>query len=496
MFDALTILSKLADPIWIIGADGELLFFNNASQALTEFGVGEMAVGKNIADVCVPGHRTEIIETIRFVRTYHEVRDLDMHIANANGEVLHLRVSFSPVPGDINQQDTIFIIARDITEQKIFEHKASEMAHLFDDLTENANAIIFSTDAQFYITSWNGECVRLTGFQAKDILAKSLRYFVKDPFLKQLDRLRDDVMSGQPVQNFEVEVFTIDERGVTLMLNATPRRNREGKVVGILFVGQDITELSEYRESLEKKVHDRTRQLIDALRKEKQLVEIKKRFVSIASHEFRVPLGAIHSTVRRLEASDHLEEQERESLRGIEGHVRHMRSLLDDVLTLERPGVRQVESERKEADLISILESIAAEVAAATNKTHEIMRVYDRSSIMLVTDPMLLRNIFINLFSNAIKFSPGRKAIYVRARVLNTSVVVSVRDEGIGIDEKDQDRVFEAFVRGSNTNEIPGTGLGLSIVRKAANALGAVVEVNSKPGEGTSFIVSFPIKLT
>lgn len=492
MFDALTILRKLADPVSVIGPEGELLFFNNASSALTEFGVGEMAIGKNIADVCIPGYRNEIIETIRFVRNYKEPRDLDMHVTNARGEILHLRVTFSPVPGDEKRKDSIFIIARDITEQKIFESKASEMAHLFNDLTENANAIIFSTDAQFYITSWNSECARLTGFQAKDILAKSVRYFVKDPFLKSLERLRDDVMSGQPVQNFEVEIFTVDERGITLMLNATPWRNREGKVVGILFVGQDITELSEYRQSLEKKVHDRTRQLIEALRKEKQLVEIKKRFVSIASHEFRVPLGAIHSTVQRLEASDHLQQHERESLRGIDGHVRHMRSLLDDVLTLERTGIKQLESERKEADLIAILESIAAEVSAATNNTHEIMRQYDRSSIMLVTDPMLLRNIFINLFSNAIKFSPGKQAIYVRVRVLNTSVVVSVRDEGIGIAEKDQERVFEAFVRGTNTNEIPGTGLGLSIVRKAANALGAVVEVKSKPGEGTTFIVSFP----
>src|SRR5690606_799865 len=134
MFDALTILRKLADPVAVIGPEGELLFFNNASTALTEFGVGEMKVGKNIADVCIARYRNEIIETISFVRTYKEPRDLDMHVANAVGEILHLRVSFSPVPGDEKRKEAIFIIARDITEQKIFEKKSLEMADLFNDL--------------------------------------------------------------------------------------------------------------------------------------------------------------------------------------------------------------------------------------------------------------------------------------------------------------------------------------------------------------------------
>jgi signal transduction histidine kinase len=178
-----------------------------------------------------------------------------------------------------------------------------------------------------------------------------------------------------------------------------------------------------------------------------------------------------------------------EKLNDIELHVTRMKGLLEDVLNAGKNEARKLKAQDQEIDLIEFLNQIIAEVSAATDFTHRFVTDFLSPEIIFMSDEKLLRNVFINLFSNAIKFSPGKTEVYVSVKEENENILITVRDSGIGITSDDMEKLFEAFHRGANTTGIKGTGLGLSIVKKALETLGGEISVETVPEVGTSFFV-------
>jgi len=258
-------------------------------------------------------------------------------------------------------------------------------------------------------------------------------------------------------------------------------------------IGQDITELTTYRQSLEVKVRERTNALRSALESEKKLVEVKNRFVSMASHEFRSPISYIHRNIAAVK--DHLDTlsiaEVRERLSKIQTHAELLTSLLEDVLTMSRAGANsnRIEAHLAPVSLKDFLNRIIDEVQTNTHNTHRIAMEFPFPDIVLSADESLLRNIFVNLLTNAIKFSPGKNTVVLSIGRCEQHVLVKVKDFGLGIDESDIPRIFEPFHRGHNVQNIKGTGLGLPIVKKAVEALGGEVAVESRNGQGTVFTV-------
>jgi signal transduction histidine kinase len=280
----------------------------------------------------------------------------------------------------------------------------------------------------------------------------------------------------------------------TLLFNVTPKVNATGQVIGATFLGQDITELSEYRRSLEKKVEERTEKLKTALQKEKELVEIRNKFVSIASHEFKIPLASITSSVSDLLADKNISQHGKEELERIDQQVRYMKAMLEDVLdTAKSRESKSLVAKLEPVNLVAFLQKIIAEVLAGTKFTHMVVTDFPVATILIESDDKLLRNIFINILSNAIKFSPDQKEVFVSAATNRKFVTVVVRDFGIGISDQDLESIFEPFHRGKNATEIPGTGLGLSIVKKAIETLGGEFSVDSKLGKYTEMSVRFKL---
>jgi signal transduction histidine kinase len=251
--------------------------------------------------------------------------------------------------------------------------------------------------------------------------------------------------------------------------------------------------LSQYRRSLEQKVFERTAALEKALGKEKQLVEIKDRFLSIASHEFKSPLSSISNYTESILVN--LDKPKLEDaiggLKKIKEQVRHMSRLLEDVLTIGKNEVVTIQPTLHPVDLKVFLLNIVEEVSVSTTHSHEIQFDFLAPDVTIESDEMLLRNIFINLLTNAIKFSPGRSRVLLLVEALGDWLEIKVQDFGIGILEEDIDRIFTPFSRGRNVAEIDGTGLGLSIVKKAVDVLNGNLTVRSKTCEGTIFTIRF-----
>lgn len=418
---------------------------------------------------------------------------LEASYTHANGKETHFEIKCTGIFDDNRMLNQIFIEARDVTPQKIFEKKITIVAREYQSVIENANAVIIGTDARGYITEWNDMACQVTGYSKNESYIQKLSDFLVLDSQQGFSQAMQQVLAGEVITNYEMTILSKDERKITLLINATPRSSASSEVVGILLIGQDITELSAYRQSLERKVKERTKALKSALESEKKLVEVKDRFVSMASHEFRSPISYIHRNIGAMK--DNIEKLKpgelRERLSKIQSQAEHLSSLLEDILTIGKTGATntRITANLKTVELRDFFLRIIDEVQSNTQQSHRIELDFPQPTLFVQSDENLLRNIFVNLLTNAIKFSPGQDAVSVSIKVSRKQVECRVRDQGLGIEEKDLHKIFEPFHRGDNVRTIKGTGLGLPIVKKAVETLGGEVEVESKPGSGTLFTV-------
>ncbi|MCB0034563.1 MAG: HAMP domain-containing histidine kinase, partial [Anaerolineales bacterium] len=227
--------------------------------------------------------------------------------------------------------------------------------------------------------------------------------------------------------------------------------------------------------------------------KEKELGELKTRFVSMASHEFRTPLATIMAAVETLRAYRHKLSEEKIDQRfdKIKIQIEHLKDIMEDVLMLSRMQARRVEFNPSKLNLDAMCRSVLDEFQNRSDIGHEID--YQAAEMpVLMLDRKLMRQVINNLISNAIKYSPEAESIYVRLDYHDSQVVLTVRDEGIGIPESDLTHLFEPFHRGENVGVISGTGLGLVILKESIDLHGGTIHVESQVGRGTTFTIQIP----
>lgn len=253
---------------------------------------------------------------------------------------------------------------------------------------------------------------------------------------------------------------------------------------------------------LEQKVSERTAELqkaqVDitrALEQEKELGELKSRFVTMVSHEFRTPLGIIMSAIELMRHyEDRLPvEQRKELQQDIFTSTRHMAGLMEQVLVLGRVEAGKLACKLLPCDLAMLAEKLVDEMLSATNRRCTVVWRPEGDLDGARADESLLRHVFSNLITNAVKYSPEGGEVLFTCRREGTDAVFQVIDHGIGIPETDRHRLFEAFHRCSNVGEIPGTGLGLVIVKRCLDLHGGSVSIHSEVGRGTTFTVKLPL---
>ena len=232
-----------------------------------------------------------------------------------------------------------------------------------------------------------------------------------------------------------------------------------------------------------------------ALDKQRQLNELKARFVSMASHEFRTPLAAIYSSAELLRRyGDRLPATERrEILDSITAGVHRMTRLLDDVLLFGRADAGRLEFAPRRLDLRALCAGLVEDLRRGGGRAAQDVELdWQAGAESACLDEQLLRHVLGNLLSNAVKYSPDGGRVRLAVRRDSEALCFEVTDQGIGIPPDDLPRLFDVFHRGSNVGAIDGTGLGLAIVRLAVERHGGRIEVGSEPGRGSRFTVTLP----
>ncbi len=269
-------------------------------------------------------------------------------------------------------------------------------------------------------------------------------------------------------------------------------------------------EVMRLNSELERKVEDRTKMLKETLReleiskeelsesleKEKELGELKSRFVTMASHEFRTPLSTILSSASLVSKYNNVEDEEKRvrHVNRIKESVESMKSILEDFLSLgklEEGSLKAKPENRQFVEAIEAIHDLVQDFKHLSKKGQEIIFTHQGDGDFDI-DLSLLRNVLTNLISNAIKFSGPNGIIKIDFELEDDLFIVKVADNGMGISEEDLEHLFERFFRARNAVNIQGTGLGLHIVARYIELMGGQINVNSKLEAGTTFIVTIP----
>jgi PAS domain S-box-containing protein len=283
----------------------------------------------------------------------------------------------------------------------------------------------------------------------------------------------------------EIENETLQQKEQLALINKRIEQfNNDLEQQVVLRTSQLMETLSELEISKE--------ELLRALSKEKELGDLKSRFVSMASHEFRTPLSTILSSASLVSKYVKEEEQDKRDkhINRIKSAVNNLTDILNDFLSIGKIEDGHLIAHFSLFDIKELISGVCNEIAGIVKPGQQIL-YHHKGGQMVELDCSLMRNVMINLLSNAIKFSPENGKITVNSELKNTLIIISVTDSGIGISEEDKSHLFERFFRGTNVTNIQGTGLGLHIVEKYIELMNGTIEFESELEKGTSFTITF-----
>ena len=370
--------------------------------------------------------------------------------------------------------------------------KANELEQLID----MANGPIFGIDQDGNVNEWNKATERITGVTKKDAMGKKfIEEFITSDYRHSVKEVMDKALKGKETANYEFPLFNRKGKRIMILLNASTRKKLNGSVIGVLVVGQDITELIDHKDKLEQKVVDRTNELNEALSKEKELGVLKSRFVAMASHEFRTPLTAI------LTASDIIKRyQDRMTktevivkIDKIQTEIKSLTDILEDFLIMGKSEDGKIEFKTEKMNFKFFCDDFISEMKSIAEKDHNFDYVFENPEVAEL-DPRLIKHIISNLLSNAIKYSDAGSKIEFHVSAKNGLIKMQFNDNGIGIPKDDLKNIFDSFHRASNVGSVSGTGLGMAIVKKSVDLHNGQITINSTEGVGTKIEVTIPYK--
>ena len=438
-----------------------------------------------------------------------------------NGKLFWELASISPVKDDNNKITHYLAIKEDITERKEIEQKLTESEMKYrrffeDDLTAD---YISTNDGQ--ILDCNISLLNMFGFDSLE-QAQKTHIGIFYPNKEERDKFLELLTKNKKLENYELKLKKVDGTIIDVVENVIGEFDDNDELIRIRGYMLDVSEkkkaeeeVLKYQAHLEDLVYQRTENLTkvnkkleteitkrksaetkarEAYNKEKELNELKTRFISTASHEFKTPLTAVLSSAELLDRYGRKwdESKYKEHLMRIINSVDYLNDLINDVLTISRTETGKIKFEPKQLNIITTCNNIFEEVQILLSEKHQLEKNCPIEDPIIYLDEKLLKFILINLLSNAIKYSPEGGKIRWDIRVKDRKLNIKISDEGIGIPKDNLKNLFSPFYRTDNVKDIPGTGLGLSIVKRSVDLHNGIIKVNSKEGEGTEFHVIIP----
>ena len=387
---------------------------------------------------------------------------------------------------------------------------------------EGIDALFLYATEGILVVNDKGEIVRINpsaeklfGYEKTELLGKKIEILIPKRFSAHSKHRENYSEKPHPrAMGGGMELFGQKKDGFEfpVEISLSPYSNANGRFVIAFIV--DITlrkhteeKLKNYSMDLQNQVKNRTlileeaiqelektkKDLHNALDKERELNELKSRFVSMASHEFRTPLTTMMSSLSLVTKYGEQNDKQNQikHVSKIKNSINNLTDILNDFLSVSKLEEGRVENMPERLNLKLFIEDIISEMTPMAGKVQMRALQYSGNENVFL-DKKVLKNILFNLISNAIKFSPEEGTIEINAQVLISSVKISVIDQGIGISKEDQQHLFERFFRAHNATHIQGTGLGLHIVARYIDVMNGSINFESEENKGTTFTIIIP----
>jgi two-component system sensor kinase FixL len=393
-----------------------------------------------------------------------------------------------------------------------------ENAALLKAIIDNAIDGIITIDERGRVESINPAACKLFQYITEEVIGNNVSMLMPAPDREQHDEYINRYQrTGEPyIIGTGREVMGLKKDGSRFPFRlAVSEVQYSGRKIYTGFIHdlsreKDAEEtLRQYAAHLEELVEQRTESLrhtVEALQlakeevslsleKEKELGQLKSRFVSLASHEFRTPLSAVQLSASLIDkyAQPFNSPNITKHVAKIKNAVANLTTILNDFLSLEKLEAGKTEPTFQSFDLVKLAEEMTEEMQVVAKQNQNIIYQHTGTENMVILDANLLRNCVVNLISNAIKYSGENTFIEFNSEINPKACIITIKDNGIGIPDTDQKHLFEAFFRAHNTGNIPGTGLGLNIVARYVNLMSGNVDFKSEVNKGTVFTISFPL---
>lgn len=388
------------------------------------------------------------------------------------------------IPSEKGNMIASFI--RDITQQKLAELAIKSSEEKLRAIFDNSIQSFIIINHNYEIEAFN-EVAKTTicNFFKKEIAAgKSILEFYASHHVPTIKELIDKALR-QEVAREEMSLNNVHGEQFWFELQFSPVYNEEGHVSGVFFNSMDITQRKSAEESLAR-----------ALQKEKELSELKSRFVSTVSHEFRTPLASIFSNAQLLQRyyTKWDSTKREQSFSRVYESVKAMTNMLENVSLIGKEQSGKLSFRPEILNLNQLATQLVEESHLTLNESNRVDIYIDSTYDRVLLDQVLLRHIITNLITNALKYSPEKQNVKFTIKQQDRFLEFIIQDFGIGIPEEDLVHIAEPFFRASNSEEFKGTGLGMSIVKQCVSVHGGSMSIKSALGKGTTITVTLPLR--
>ncbi len=382
------------------------------------------------------------------------------------------------------QEDLIGLygILQNITARKKSELELQRMAIV----AEKTNGIVMITDPEKRVIWINNSFEKILGYKSEEVIGVDPGIFLQGPETS-IETIREITRSLRDTGTFSGEILNYTKNGdkIWLYLNIAAVYDDSGKLINYVAVENDITLIKMAEQRLQK-----------AMEKERELNRFKTQFVNLASHQFRTPLATIRSSIDLLDLRT---ESTNLSTPFIEFFQKHkaimaeettrMTELMENILDIGRIDEGKIDISKKNHPFKQFMDAFIQSNIEPNGQQRMLNYHFDAPDRIISIDEILLRNVLRNVVSNAFKYSENKQAPELTVIFHDNSYLITIKDYGIGIPEKDQPFLFQSFFRASNAKAFPGSGLGLMIAKKLILIHGGDISFASKSGNGCTVTI-------
>jgi len=478
-------LENALEGLLKVGPDGTVFWANAAALELLGCAAAE-CIGRSVADYHLDPADAE--ESLRRLLAGETLCNHATALRRGDGSVRHVRIAANS-QWDAGKLTHSRWFLRDDTHERLAE---SARAHLAA-IVESSDDAIVSKTLEGVIRSWNRAAERLFGYAAEEAVGQPITLIIPPERVQEEQEILAKLRRGLRIEHFETVRVAKSGRRIDVALTISPIFNASGVIIGASKIARDISE----RRAAE---HSQQRTIGELRRAEEALREADRRkdeFLAVLAHELRNPLAPIRYAVAMARKEDRPEAQRLQARAIIERQVEHMGRLLDDLLDVSRITRGTLILRRSTVDLASAV--AAAQESARPlidSRGHTLLVKVPAERLCLEADPVRLAQVLANLLVNAAKYTDTGGRIELEAKREGGEVVVSVRDNGIGISAEMMPRVFTLFAQASPALERSegGLGIGLALVRGLVDLHSGSVSAHSAGvGQGSEFVVRLPI---